>query len=236
MADGRDMPVATFACPDPTTFTRPYDLGLEVIGQRLERDCAVPRRPCRRSRSAPRRGHPAAQRKAAPRRPGRRSRACPSETSSRSATGETRTRARHRGRSRRGFLTTILTTIAPCSGWSATVRRRSVCRLTCAEGLQRTTAHPRPTSGGQGVAGSNPVSSTVRPQVRKLFQRDRNGPDGFPGGLTPINPCLCKGAHAQARDRGRSPRRRAVRLITDRPPCEGATWRPCQRRCGEGRR
>jgi hypothetical protein len=50
----------------------------------------------------------------------------------------------------RRFLTTFLTTIAPCSGWSATVRRPSVCRLTCADGLRRTTADPRPTAGGKG--------------------------------------------------------------------------------------
>lgn len=41
MADGRDVPDATFACPDLTTFTRLDKLGLEVIGQRLEPDCAV---------------------------------------------------------------------------------------------------------------------------------------------------------------------------------------------------
>ena len=32
MADGRDVPDATFACPDLTTFTRLDELGLEVIG------------------------------------------------------------------------------------------------------------------------------------------------------------------------------------------------------------
>ena len=31
------------------------------------------------------------------------------------------------------LLTTILTTIAPCSGWSATVRRCPVCRSSCAD-------------------------------------------------------------------------------------------------------
>jgi hypothetical protein len=41
MADGRDVPDATFACPDLATFTRLDELGLEVIGQRLEPDCAV---------------------------------------------------------------------------------------------------------------------------------------------------------------------------------------------------
>lgn len=41
MADGRDVPDATFACPDLTTFTRLDELGLDVIGQRLEPDCAV---------------------------------------------------------------------------------------------------------------------------------------------------------------------------------------------------
>ena len=35
------MPDATFACPDLTTFTRLDQLGLEVIGQRLEPDRAV---------------------------------------------------------------------------------------------------------------------------------------------------------------------------------------------------
>ena len=38
---GRDVGGATFACPDLTTFTRLDELGLEVIGQRLEPDCAV---------------------------------------------------------------------------------------------------------------------------------------------------------------------------------------------------
>jgi hypothetical protein len=38
---GRDVPDATFACPDLTTSTRLGELGLEVIGQRLEPDCAV---------------------------------------------------------------------------------------------------------------------------------------------------------------------------------------------------
>jgi hypothetical protein len=41
MVDGRDVPVATFACPDLTTFTRLNELGLQVIGQRLEPECAV---------------------------------------------------------------------------------------------------------------------------------------------------------------------------------------------------
>jgi hypothetical protein len=41
MASGRDVPDATFACPDLTTFTRRDELGLEVIGQRVEPDCAV---------------------------------------------------------------------------------------------------------------------------------------------------------------------------------------------------
>ena|ERR1035438_5125016 len=41
MADGRDVRDATFACPDLTTFTRLDELGLEVIGQRLDPDCAV---------------------------------------------------------------------------------------------------------------------------------------------------------------------------------------------------
>ncbi len=35
------MPDATFACPDLTTFARLDDLGLEVVGQRLEPDRAV---------------------------------------------------------------------------------------------------------------------------------------------------------------------------------------------------
>jgi hypothetical protein len=33
---------ATFACPDLTTFTRLDELGLEVIGQRLEQTAGVP--------------------------------------------------------------------------------------------------------------------------------------------------------------------------------------------------
>ena len=35
------MPDATFACPDLTTFCRLDELGLEVVGQRLEPDRAV---------------------------------------------------------------------------------------------------------------------------------------------------------------------------------------------------
>ena len=35
------MPDATFACPDLTTFCRLDELGLVVIGQRLEPDRAV---------------------------------------------------------------------------------------------------------------------------------------------------------------------------------------------------
>jgi hypothetical protein len=35
------MPDATFTCPDLTTFCRLDDLGLEVVGQRLEPDRAV---------------------------------------------------------------------------------------------------------------------------------------------------------------------------------------------------
>lgn len=41
MADGRDVPDATFALPDLTTFTRLEELGLEVTGQRLDPDRAV---------------------------------------------------------------------------------------------------------------------------------------------------------------------------------------------------
>lgn len=35
------MPHATFSCPDLTTFARLDELGLEVIGQRLDPDRAV---------------------------------------------------------------------------------------------------------------------------------------------------------------------------------------------------
>src|SRR3954466_15522621 len=71
-------------------------------------------------------------------------------------------------------MTTILTAIAPCSGWFTTVRRRSVSRLTCADGFRRTAANPRLTAGGQG--GS---------QVQILSARQRNrrseaGPLGAP--------------------------------------------------------
>ena len=41
MADGRDVRDAAFACPDLTTFTRLDEPGRDVIGQRLEPDCAV---------------------------------------------------------------------------------------------------------------------------------------------------------------------------------------------------
>ena len=50
-----DVPDVTFACPDLTTFCRLDELGLQVVGQRLEPDCAVlacrvmePDRWCRR--------------------------------------------------------------------------------------------------------------------------------------------------------------------------------------------
>jgi hypothetical protein len=36
-----DVPDATFGCPDLTTFCRPDELGLVVVGQRLEPDRAV---------------------------------------------------------------------------------------------------------------------------------------------------------------------------------------------------
>ena len=36
-----DVPEATFACPDLTTFCRLDELGLEVTGQRLRSDRAV---------------------------------------------------------------------------------------------------------------------------------------------------------------------------------------------------
>ena len=35
------MPDATFACPDLTTFCRLDELGLDVVGQRLDPDRAV---------------------------------------------------------------------------------------------------------------------------------------------------------------------------------------------------
>jgi hypothetical protein len=38
----------------------------------------------------------------------------------------------------------------PCSRLFATVRPRSVCRLTCADESSRTSPNPRPTSGGRG--------------------------------------------------------------------------------------
>ena len=124
-----------------------------------------PGMPSRRSRPAPRRGHPAAQRIAAPRRSGR----LEGVTLRGIVTLSDRRNEDQRSawrQARPAILTTILTTIAPVSGWSATVRRRSVCRLTCADGLRRTSAKPRPTAGGQGGAGSNPVSPTVEPRVR----------------------------------------------------------------------
>jgi hypothetical protein len=65
-----------------------------------------------------------------------------------------------------GLLTTISTTIVPNSGTFAAVRRRPIYHLTCEDVLRQTGANPRPTSGGQEVAGSNPVSPTVKPQVR----------------------------------------------------------------------
>ncbi len=58
-----------------------------------------------------------------------------------------------------------LTTIAARPGSFTTVRRRSVYRLTCIDELRRTLTNPRLTAGGQGVAGSNPVSPTVKLQA-----------------------------------------------------------------------
>jgi hypothetical protein len=65
-----------------------------------------------------------------------------------------------------GALTTILTTIGRSSGSFGTVCPGSVCRLTCENVLKRTVVDTLRTSGGQGVAGSNPVSPTVKQQVR----------------------------------------------------------------------
>jgi len=36
MADGRDAPHATFVCPDLGSFCRLDELGLQVVGQRIE--------------------------------------------------------------------------------------------------------------------------------------------------------------------------------------------------------
>jgi hypothetical protein len=63
-------------------------------------------------------------------------------------------------------LTTILTTIRVRSTRSAVVRGGSDQALTCGYAHSRTTADLLPTTGGQGVAGSNPVSPTVKPRVR----------------------------------------------------------------------
>jgi hypothetical protein len=41
MADGRDMPHATFVRPDLGSFCRLDELGLQVVGQRLELGRAV---------------------------------------------------------------------------------------------------------------------------------------------------------------------------------------------------
>lgn len=41
MADARDRPHASFVRPDPGSFCRFYELGLEVAGQRLEPGSAV---------------------------------------------------------------------------------------------------------------------------------------------------------------------------------------------------
>jgi hypothetical protein len=41
MADGRDLPHATFVRPDLGSFCRLDDLGLPVVGQRLEPGRAV---------------------------------------------------------------------------------------------------------------------------------------------------------------------------------------------------
>jgi hypothetical protein len=57
-------------------------------------------------------------------------------------------------------VTTILTTIRAGSSPSAGVCDHPERQLTCEDEPQRTGADPAPTTGGQGVAGSNPVSPT----------------------------------------------------------------------------
>lgn len=52
------MPDVTFLCPDLTTFARPDELDLQVVGQRLKPDRAVLAQG-RRLRSGPRNGAPA---------------------------------------------------------------------------------------------------------------------------------------------------------------------------------
>ena len=66
-----------------------------------------------------------------------------------------------------------LTTVGRRSAWSASVGSRSVSRLTCTDEQVGTMRNPRPITGGQGVAGSNPVSPTVKPQVRGSFRNGR---------------------------------------------------------------
>jgi hypothetical protein len=78
-------------------------------------------------------------------------------------------------------LTTILTTIVPSSGSSAAVRWSPVCRLSWGNVLKRTTRNPLRTSGGQGGAGSNPVSPTAKAQVRAISEKSGTAPDGFLG-------------------------------------------------------
>jgi hypothetical protein len=69
-------------------------------------------------------------------------------------------------------LTTILTTIAKRSAQFAVVRGSSALALTCGDVRRRTVKEPSPTTGGQGVADSNPVSRPEKPQDRGSFRRD----------------------------------------------------------------
>jgi hypothetical protein len=54
-----------------------------------------------------------------------------------------------------------LTTIVPGSGQFAVIRQSPVWPLSCGNALRRTSTDALRTSGGQGVAGSNPVNPTV---------------------------------------------------------------------------
>jgi hypothetical protein len=90
--------------------------------------------------------------------------------------------------SRRRFLTTILTTIAPCSGSFATVRRRSVCRLTWPDVFQRTCANPRPTAGGQ-KAGRSYRTSRARQRDHHTDCQPARPPRHVQAGRRPVRGC-----------------------------------------------
>ena len=111
---------------------------------------------------------------------------------------------------------TILTTIEPCPEWLATVRPCFVCGLTCEDERRRTRSNPLPSPGGQGVAGSNPVSPTT----------ESAGQSGCPS--SGAAPALCfyrnRNRNAVPHRNGHQCRASSNWSAASRC-CTGATWR-----------